>query len=280
MAKNPYFNNHGYSPTQNLYESLVIEAIKIYGHDFFYVPRQFSRIDRIFGEDVASSFLESYEVEMYVENSQGYDGQELFQKFGVDIRDEAVFVVSQKRWREAVRDVASIDLKRPREGDLIYVPFSKSLFEITFVEHEAPFYQLGNLPVYKISVSLFVYNDEAIDIDDSGFTGSSLSATQVITLSAPVAFLAGETLTQEAGSVTISGEVVSVDGNQVTVRNVSSVGGFRLFGAGTIEGSASLLTGTIGSVEIFDDPLAENDEIQIRSDQIVVFDPNSPFGDY
>lgn len=164
MARNLYFSDAVRSE-QNLYEDIVIESLKIYGQDVYYLPRDLVNEDTILGDDVVSSFNSSYKIEMYIENTEGFDGEgDLFTRFGVEIRDEATFVVSKRRWNSAVRQWDSeITAVRPLEGDLIYLPMTNKLFQISHVEHEQPFYQLSNLPVYKLRANLFEYNDEDLD---------------------------------------------------------------------------------------------------------------------
>ena len=161
MATNFYFSQKVRSE-QNLYEDIVIESLKMYGQDVYYLPREIVNEDRVFGDDVPSKFSSSYKIEMYIENIEGFDGEgDLFTKFGVEIRDQATFVVARRRWTNTVGRVDNkIESIRPREGDLIYLPLSNSMFEIMAVEHEQPFYQLSNLPVYKMRAELFTYNDE------------------------------------------------------------------------------------------------------------------------
>jgi hypothetical protein len=151
MATNLYFSQKVRSE-QNLYEDIVIEALKTYGQDVFYLPRDLVNEDSILGDDPVSSFNSSYMLEMYIENTEGFDGEgDLFTRFGVEIRDEATFVVSRRRWINVVnRGDNEVSSLRPLEGDLIYVPMSKSLFQIMHVEHEQPFYQLNNLPIFKM----------------------------------------------------------------------------------------------------------------------------------
>src|SRR5210317_375765 len=164
MATNLYFSQKVRSE-QKLYEDIVIEALKTYGQDTYYLPRDIVNEDKILGDDPVSSFNSSYKIEMYVENTEGFDGEgDLFTRFGVEIRDEATFVVARKRWNSAVSKYDNeITGERPREGDLIYLPLSRSLFQINHVEHEQPFYQLSNLPIYKMRCQLFEYNDEDLD---------------------------------------------------------------------------------------------------------------------
>ena len=164
MARNFYFTEKVRSE-QLLYEDLVIEALKIYGSDVYYLPRTTVNEDVLFGEDPASSFDNAFKIEMYIDNIEGFDGEgDLFTKFGVEIRDEATFVVSRARWRkQVVRASDAEQSDRPTEGDLIYLPLTKSIFQINHVEHEQPFYQLANVPVFKMRCTLFEYSNEDME---------------------------------------------------------------------------------------------------------------------
>jgi len=164
MATNLYFSQKVRSE-QHLYEDIVIESLKMYGQDVFYLPRDIVNEDTILGDDVVSSFNSSHVIEMYIENTEGFEGEgDLFTRFGVEIRDEATFIVARKRWEQIIQRYDNeITSTRPSEGDLIYLPMSKSLFQISHVEHEQPFYQLSNLPVYKMRCQLFEYAGEDLD---------------------------------------------------------------------------------------------------------------------
>ena len=164
MARNYYFTEKVRSE-QLLYEDLVIEALKIYGTDVYYLPRTIVNEDTIFGDDAESSFENASKIEMYIENVEGFDGEgDLFTRFGVEIRDEATFVVSRARWKAQIhRSDDAEQGDRPTVGDLIYIPLSKSVFQINHVEHEQPFYQLANLPVFKMRCTLFEYTGEDMD---------------------------------------------------------------------------------------------------------------------
>ena len=172
MAVNHYFQGGdgiGNDAEKTLHENLIIEGLKIYGHDVYYLPRTLVNQDLILGEDVASKFNSSYLLEMYFETTEGFQGErELISKFGLEIRDDTTFTVSKRRWDDAVGDQATlIKSGRPNEGDLIYFPMMKSYFEIQFVEDQEPFYQLGNLPVYKLRCTRFEYSNERIDTNVS-----------------------------------------------------------------------------------------------------------------
>jgi len=164
MPTNVYFTQ-GTKNEQFLVEDLIIESLKIYGQDFFYIPRTLVSKDEILGEDRLSKFTSSFPIEMYFENVDSFDGQGAFiQKFGLMMEQSATLVVARRRWEQMVgRFGATIIPTRPCEGDLIYFPLTKGMFEIKFVKHQDPFYQLGKLYVYKLQVELFQYSSEQID---------------------------------------------------------------------------------------------------------------------
>jgi len=168
MAVNHYFqsgNGIGDASEKRLYEDLIIEGLKIYGQDCYYLPRTLVNQDLILGEDSLSKFDDSYLLEMYIETTEGFQGeQELISKFGLEIREDTTFVIAKRRWQNQVDNVATlIKDGRPNEGDLIYVPLFNSFFEIQFIEDQEPFFQLGNLPVYKLRATKFEYNSERLN---------------------------------------------------------------------------------------------------------------------
>lgn len=164
MARNPYFT-HGISSEQNLLEDLIIESISIYGQDFFYIPRKLIAKDEILGEDRLSEFKTAYPIEMYLESVDGFEGQGAFiQKFGLMMEQSATLTVARKKWETTVGTFGETILpNRPCEGDLLYFPLTGGLFEIKFVDHQDPFYQLKKLYVYRLQVELFQYSSEKID---------------------------------------------------------------------------------------------------------------------
>jgi len=164
MAKNPYFN-FGTNSEQNVVENLIIECLQIYGQELFYIPRTLVSKDEILGEDRLSEFKNAYPIEMYFENVDGFGGNGAFMsKFGLMIEQSATLVVARKRWQQAVaRYGQSILPNRPAEGDLLYFPLTGGLFEIKFVQHQNPFYQIGKLYTYKLDIELFQYASERID---------------------------------------------------------------------------------------------------------------------
>lgn len=166
MPTNFYFqsgNTMGTTNEQRLVEDLVIESLKIYGHDVFYIPRTVVNRDTIFDEDALSQFTQAYPLEMYLENVEGFAGEgDLFTKFGIEIRDQATFVLAKRRWDDMVLTSGGTftqDL-RPSEGDLLYFEKTGSIFEIKLVEFQDPFYQANKLYVFRLQCELFEYSSE------------------------------------------------------------------------------------------------------------------------
>lgn len=170
MTLNSFFLNSS-SGEQGLFQDLINEHIKMFGVEVVYIPRKFVRKETILKEVSSSKFNEYFSIEAYLENFDGYTGQgDILSKFGVSLKDEVSLIISKERFENFImpfldnNDPLEIELStRPREGDLIYFPLGKRLFEIKFIEHENPFYQLGKLYVYQLKCELFEYEDEVID---------------------------------------------------------------------------------------------------------------------
>lgn len=164
MATNPYFTQ-GTTREQDLIEEIIIESLKIYGKDFYYIPRTLVSKDHIFGEDRLSEFNNAYPIEMYFDNIESFAGQgAMIQKFGLLMDQSATLTVARKRWQQLIGNHGTTIIPtRPCEGDLLYYPLTKGLFEIKFVKHQEPFYQLGRLYTYKLDIELFQYSSERID---------------------------------------------------------------------------------------------------------------------
>ena len=167
MATNFFFNNFQNSGEQTLIEDLIIESIRIYGLDMYFIPRNPNAIDKIYGEDPTRYYTHAIPIEMYIKNIEGFAGEgDFLSKFNIQIRDQITFSVARRVWEQ---EVGTLETRiRPLEGDLIFLPLNKKLFEIKFVEHEAIFYQLGSLQMYDLKCELFEYNNEYIKtgIDD------------------------------------------------------------------------------------------------------------------
>jgi hypothetical protein len=213
MPTNVYFTQ-GTKNEQFLVEDLIIESLKIYGQDFFYIPRTLVSKDEILGEDRLSKFTSSFPIEMYFENVDSLDGQGAFiQKFGLMMEQSATLVVARRRWEQMVgRYGATIIPTRPCEGDLIYFPLTKGMFEIKFVKHQDPFYQLGKLYVYKLQVELFQYSSEKIDTGVSAIDAfETLKTFSTNTTRTPYGEVTGVTVTNN-GTGYVTAPIVSFTG--------------------------------------------------------------------
>lgn len=167
MATNFFFNNFQNSQEQLLIENLIIESIKIYGHDIVYVPRKRVSVDQLLNEDPLREYIHAIPIEMYIKDVDGFSGDgDFLSKFNLQIRDQITFSVARRVFADEVGTIELID--RPQEGDLIFFPLNRKLFEIKFVEHEPVFYQLGSLQFYDLKCELFEYNNEYFEtgIDD------------------------------------------------------------------------------------------------------------------
>jgi len=170
MALNPFFLQGSYGE-QRLVQELINEQLKIYGVEVTYIPRKFVRKQTIIEEIQSSTFDDNFLLEAYINNFDGYSGAgDIMTKFGVSIRDELSLTVSKERFEDFISpfldDMDDDEItvsSRPREGDLIYFPLGQRIFEVKFVEHENPFYQLGKNYVYELKCELFEYEDEVID---------------------------------------------------------------------------------------------------------------------
>lgn len=182
MPTNVYFD-HGNTNEQRLYEDLIIEQLSIYGQDVYYLPRTIVNEDSILGEDTASKFTSAYAIEMYVENTDGFAGeQEIVRKFGLELRDDVSLVVSKSRWEKILEAENNLIVSsRPNEGDLIWFARVNAFFEIQFVEHEQPFYQVHNVPVYKLRCTKWEYSSEEIStgLSDIDITEDELSTNML-----------------------------------------------------------------------------------------------------
>lgn len=210
MATNKYFK-YNVRSEQRLYEDITIEALQMYGQDVYYLPREIVNKDKIFVDDVPSRFGNAYKIEMYIENTEGFGGEgDLFTKFGVELRDQATFIVARKRWKEMVGNRLAENNFRPREGDVIFLPLSKSLFQIEKVETETPFYQLSQLPTFRMTCELFEYSDEDFDTQVSDIDvveRESAFQYQLRLDSSGGGFTIGEKVTQTFSDFSMIGEV-------------------------------------------------------------------------
>ena len=303
MPTNVYFN-HAVQSEQDLHEDLVVESLRFFGHECFYLPRTIVDEDELFGEDTSSKFDDAYSVEMYIENTEGFEGEgDLLSKFGVEVRDQATFVLSRRTWNRFVSlDQNLVTATRPQEGDLIYFPLGNQVFEIRFVEHENPFYQLGKLNVFKLQCETFEYSHEAFDTGIAELDGVEDSFAYQVSMtlgSGSGDFVHGETVTQTVASgKTVSGQVVSYTSegtnsktlivNNITFDDTDVPATNSMFvlssnaAAGNIVGATSSASRTITTAPdqyvTPNDPLADNKDFETAGANIVDFSESNPFG--
>jgi hypothetical protein len=165
---NPFFLQ-GSKTEQSLIQDLINEQLRMYGVEVHYLPRQFITEKTVLREVIESEFNSAYPIEAYVDTYDGYsDNPTILSKFGIQALNEITLIISRERFKNyispLVQNQPNIKVSsRPKEGDIIYFPLGKRLFEVKYVEHEKPFYQLQGLYTYQLRCELFRYEDELID---------------------------------------------------------------------------------------------------------------------
>ena len=274
MPTNVYFDT-GTKPEQHLYEDLMIEQLKIYGQDVFYIPRTLVKEDNLFGEDTLSKFGDAYLIEMYFENVEGYEGEkEIMSKFGLQMNEDVTFVVARRRFEQLVSHDSNLIVKtRPNEGDLVYFPKVKKIFEITFVDHDDPFYQVHNVPAFKLKCKTFEYSSEDLDtgITEIDAIETDNSLDQLV-----------YQITMEQSSTTTYNEGLELEDGTGNLEQEGSTD--NLIGENETGGDQIVLeTGDYiiqeGYVVDTIDENAMNDFFETQDDNIIDFTESNPFGD-
>ena len=279
-------NLHSLATERSLYQNLIKEAIQIYGHDVYYVNRETVALDNVLGEDALSKYTNAEPIEMYVEDGAGFGGdKEIISQFGLENRNEITFVVSKERFQEMdsqinleegegsialetgtvdqtgnssnlssftgnfyiLQDTATTDADRPQEGDLVYHPIFEKMFEINFVDHDEPFYQLDNNPVYKLRCKQFEYASEVID-------------TGIATIDA------------------IEGEL-STDSRQFQITLENEVGSIQLENAADTGIASYIITEDYIVGDYDTDKTSQNELFDQLDDTVLDFSESNPFGD-
>ena len=278
MATNIYFQNS--ITDQNLVNGLHREVIQQAGIDVMYIPRTLVKEDLVLGEDVLSQFNTAYEIEMYVKSSDNFGGaDDAISKFGLDIRDELILVVHAESFKFAT------NITIPLEGDLIYFPLSKGLFEIKFVEDEQPFYQIGKNYVFELTCEVFQYGEEKIDTGtdaDKVERENAYAVDLLLTAGGTGTYIVDEEVYQGANlaAATSKAIVVSwvVSTRTLRINNISGT-----FATGTnITGNDS---SAVWSLTSYDDqllpttPYADNKIFETDGDAILDFSESDPFSE-
>ena len=277
------FRAIGSAQEQKTIENLIVETIEIYGQDIYYVPRTIVNKDTVFGEDSDTKFESAKAIRAYVNNVEGWEGQgELLSKFGVRIEDKTTFIFSRDKFKEHVDDSTVLNVEgRPNEGDLIWFPTTKHLFQIMFVEAEKPFYQLGKGYVWECQCELFEYSDEEIDTGITDLDNIETAFANAITVGLVAGgsgtFTAGETVT--GGTSNVTAEVKSFDAATRTLIVINRSGTFSV--PETITGgssSASWTTATYNTIQNTNSEYDQNNDFETADNDIIDFSETNPFG--
>ena len=276
---------NGSAQEQTFIENLIVESIEIYGQDIYYMPRTYVNRDTILGEVENSRFTQALQVRAYVNNVEGWEGQgELLSKFGVRIEDKTTFVFSREKFTSAVDDNAVLNVEgRPNEGDLIWFPATKHLFEIQFVEAERPFYQLGKGFVWECQCELFQYADEALDTGVAEIDGIEAAFANAITVNFAAGgtgtFTVGEVVAGGTSNVTAEVKAWNATDRQLQVYNRSGIFTIPETVTGQTSGAAwtSASYNTLNNVNTADS-IDQNFGFETADDDIIDFTEGNPFG--
>ena len=317
-------NLHSLATERSLYQNLIKEAIQIYGHDVYYVNRETVALDNVLGEDALSKYTNAEPIEMYVEDGAGFGGdKEIISQFGLENRNEITFVVSKERFQEMdsqinleegegsialedgsidqtdsssnlttltgnyyiLQDIATTDADRPQEGDLVYHPVFEKMFEINFVDHDEPFYQLDNNPVYKLRCKSFEYSSEALD---TGITTIDAIETNLTTDTRAHQFTLEQTSAYNESialefntNLTYTDSLLMEDEDVVVHEDDSSSIGTNILleNAADTGDDAYLIQETYIIGDAVTDKTAQNELFDTLDDTVLDFSERNPFGD-
>ena len=287
MPTSPYFPTYyaGDAGEQTLYQDLVDEQIKMFGTDIYYLPRTILK-DNTLDDIVYNKYQDEFQVEMLLQNVEGFgDGAEFVSQFGVRITDEVVFRVSSRRWDEAVaaNNPALTTDGRPNEGDLLYFPLTKDLYEIKFVQQEIPFYQFGKLQFYTMTCELYQYGSDDISTGVAEIDQLETIFSSAIALTMGVGgtgdFTVGEKVTgATSGS---EAEVKSWDNSTRIIQVINRTGTFAT--GESLTGDSSSAVWVVSTFDTLQDTNAEYDDnrvIEDAADNIIDWSEGNPFGEF
>jgi hypothetical protein len=300
MPTNPYFNSQtqtGATQERHLVEDLIVEVIKIHGIDVYVIPRTASdAFDLVYGEDPLKKFQNSYGIEMYMNNTQGYEGiGNFFSKFGLEIRDDATFIVSRRSMLRHVPSTYHRSAKGgPREGDLIWVPLTNTLFEIKKVEEEKNFFALGNkLPYYyELSCERYRYSNERATTGLTDLDSAMIDSAYLISLNLATTgngqFIRFETIYSSNAPLTmaniananITAVVQNYDHSTHTLNVAHIKGTFpvgtKIYGANS--NASYVLLSYSDVMDVRENETIDNKRIETEANAIIDFTVTNPFG--
>ena len=284
MATNSFFTQ-GTTGEQDLVGSLVTEQIKMFGKDVYYIPRTLVDRDSVFEEDSLSAFNGAYLIEAYIEDATGFRGDgDMFSKFGVRISDQVTFIISRERFTAAVDDNAQLIVEgRPNEGDLIHLPMANKTFEIQFVEHEVPFYQLGKVHVWGLRCELFEYSDEDFNTGVAEIDAVEVNFANAVSVNVADGgtgdFVAGEIVTGGSSNVTSEVKTWNSATRQLVVYNRSGMYAIPETLTGNTSGAA-WTSATYNTLNNMNSETDQNFTLETQADAILDFTESNPFGDF
>lgn len=283
MATNPYFtsNYSAYTAEQDLLHSLTIEAHQIAGVDLKYLPRTLVNFNTFYGEDDHSRFEKAIDLEFYIKSYGGFEGNQFLSKFGLQITEELVITCARKRF-EATVSAELPEIKRPREGDLIYVPYSVDermrVFEISYVNQTENFSQLGERYTWEISCRVFNFNGEKFETGDAEVDDFDLNylTTEIKIAAGAGSFIMGDVVTQTNG---FQADVINFN----TTTNVLTVTNSKNLLSSTLPITNGTITRNIVGVEnpvANDSGLNDNKYLIAKESVLVDFDESNPFSGF
>jgi len=287
MPTSPYFPTYyaGDAGEQTLYQDIVDEQIKMFGTDIYYLPRTILK-DNTLDDIVFNKYQDEFQVEMLLQNVAGFgDGAEFVSQFGVRITDEVVFRVSSRRWDEAVaaNNPTLTVTNRPNEGDLLYFPLTKDLYEIKFVQQEIPFYQFGKLQFYTMTCEIYQYGSDDISTGVAEIDQLETIFSSAIALTMGVGgtgdFTVGEKVTgATSGS---EAEVKSWDSATRIIQIINRTGTFATGEALTGDSSSAVwVVSTFDTLQDTNSEYDDNREIEDAADNIIDWSEGNPFGEF
>ena len=287
MPTSPYFPTYyaGDAGEQTLYQDIVDEQIKMFGTDIYYLPRTILK-DNTLDDIIFNKYQDEFQVEMLLQNVAGFgDGAEFVSQFGVRITDEVVFRVSSRRWDEAVaaNNPTLTVTNRPNEGDLLYFPLTKDLYEIKFVQQEIPFYQFGKLQFYTMTCEIYQYGSDDISTGVAEIDQLETIFSSAIALTMGVGgtgdFTVGEKVTgATSGS---EAEVKSWDSATRIIQVINRTGTFAT--GESLTGDSSSAVWVVSTFDTLQDTNAEYDDnrvIEDAADNIIDWSEGNPFGEF
>lgn len=284
--KSIYFPQHGgVNSEQTLIQSLIDEQIKLFGSDVYYLPRKMIK-DNPINDLLYSEFTTQYMIEMLLINVEGFGSpSEFISKFGLRVTDEITFVVSKNRWSQIFHhfaDITDVD-GRPNEGDILYFPLTKALYEIKYVEAKAPFYQLGDTYIYTITAEIYELGDDQLEtgIEEIDEIEEEFAVSIRISMdpNGTGDYALGELVTGDLTGTTA--EVAYWDRNNRVLTLINRDGNFTP--EESLTGSESGVTQEISSVDNLtqdNNLFSDNKYIEDAADDLLDFTERNPFGEY